>query len=229
MAGVLIVEDDRLVANAIARVVRNTPRHELIGRAVLIARTAAMARTILRREDVHLVAAIVDVKLPDGDGLDLIAEFRDRLEDVSVLVLTGHHAQAELSQRAFLLDALFVAKPADTSILRRFILKATTRRRGGVDATVERWIRRYQLTTRQAQLVASAVAGDTPEVFRAQAGDMSRDRYKELVGELLAKTRKRNIDEIVIAVHREALGSAKASERRHLELVPNVGPRTTHP
>ncbi|MCC7540573.1 MAG: response regulator [Deltaproteobacteria bacterium] len=213
MAGFLIVEDDRLTAGAIARVVRNTPRHELIGRAVLVAHTAAQARTILLRRDVRLAAAIFDVKLPDGDGLELIAEFRDRLDGVPVLVLTGHHAQAEFSQKAFLLDAAFVAKPADTSILRRFILKATTRCiAGNIDPMVHRWIRRYQLTTRQAQLLASAVAGDLPETFRAQAGDMSRDRYKELVGEFLDKCHRRSVEEAVNALLREAVtGGAPAA------------------
>ena len=77
---------------------------------------------------------------------------------------------------------------------------------------VHRWIRRYQLTTRQAQLLASAVAGDLPETFRAQAGDMSRDRYKELVGEFLDKCHRRSVEEAVNALLREAVtGGAPAA------------------
>ncbi|MCC7540572.1 MAG: response regulator [Deltaproteobacteria bacterium] len=229
MAGVLIVEDDRLAGNAIARLVRKTPRHDGIGRGVLVARNAATARDILRRSDIVLLAAIFDVKLPDGDGLAVIAEFAERLEGVPVLVLTGHHDEAALSQRAFLLGASFVAKPVDPAIVRRFILGATTRRlvaERQVRGVVESWIRRYRLTPRQAQLLGSAVAGETPDAFRAATG-ISPDRYKELVGELLARCHRRHLDDVALAVHREALGTPrKTSDRPALAA---VGARTTHP
>lgn len=54
---------------------------------VLQATSCAEARRIIARENVALM--IVDVRLPDGDGTQLIAELKDRHPDASAMVITG--------------------------------------------------------------------------------------------------------------------------------------------
>ena len=54
---------------------------------VLQATSCAEARRIMARESVSLM--IVDVRLPDGDGTQLIAELKDKHPDASAMVITG--------------------------------------------------------------------------------------------------------------------------------------------
>ena len=79
MAYILIVEDEELIARSSSAYLA-TRGHE-----TLVAPTLAAARKVLRQGDVDLM--VLDVVLPDGNGLDLLAE-----KDVAlpVIVMTGH-------------------------------------------------------------------------------------------------------------------------------------------
>jgi DNA-binding NtrC family response regulator len=55
--------------------------------------------------------AILDVHLPDGDGLDLLGEIRHKRPDMPVIILTGMGFQEDLLQKAKELGAKgFVSK-----------------------------------------------------------------------------------------------------------------------
>ncbi|MFN2238380.1 MAG: sigma-54-dependent transcriptional regulator [Thermoanaerobaculia bacterium] len=57
--------------------------------------------------------AIVDLKLPDGSGMDLLKRFKDTYPDVSVIILTGH-ATVDSAVKALKVGAEdFVTKPVD--------------------------------------------------------------------------------------------------------------------
>jgi len=75
----LIVDDEIDFADALAVFLR----HE--GYAVATAYTLADARAAIRTQTPQLV--VLDVRLPDGSGLDLLAELR--LPRPAVIVLTG--------------------------------------------------------------------------------------------------------------------------------------------
>jgi CheY-like chemotaxis protein len=77
---VLIVEDEQAVRLALARALGS------LGYAVHEARLGADARVIAREHHIDLV--ITDVVLPDGDGLDLLAELAQR--PTRALVVTGY-------------------------------------------------------------------------------------------------------------------------------------------
>jgi DNA-binding response OmpR family regulator len=88
---VLIVEDEPRIANFLAKGLRRQ------GYDVACAPngTEALAATIAGSEPVDLV--VLDLGLPDIDGLDVLRTLRDRGSMVPVIVLT---ARTEVSDRA---------------------------------------------------------------------------------------------------------------------------------
>ena len=67
---------------------------------------------------------LTDMRLPDGDGLDLVEWIQSEAPDVPVAVITAH-GSVELAVRALKLGAFdFVAKPLDLNDLRRLVTAA---------------------------------------------------------------------------------------------------------
>ena len=99
---VLVVDDDQLLGDAISSAL------ESLGHRVRLARTAATGRELARETDPDVV--VVDLGLPDADGLELLGEIRDQ-SAVPVLVLTG---STDPARRVEALDAGaddFLGKP----------------------------------------------------------------------------------------------------------------------
>lgn len=111
-APVLIVEDLLPLASMFIRLIdRRAPaRH---------AGTAADAR-IEFQTAIELSAAIVDVSLPDGSGLDVLEAFRPRHPRVPVLVVTGSIDRV-LVNRAQLLGTEFACKPEELEGMKAFL------------------------------------------------------------------------------------------------------------
>ncbi|HWP64674.1 MAG TPA: response regulator transcription factor [Candidatus Limnocylindria bacterium] len=80
--GVLLVEDDTVTRARLARVIAAHDRLALVGEAG----SAADARALVGR--VHPEVLLTDLGLPDGSGIDLIREARQRWPDVLPLVIT---------------------------------------------------------------------------------------------------------------------------------------------
>ena len=81
---------------------------------------AARAKLNERRFDLCLT----DMRLPDGDGLDLVAWIQQQHADVPVAVITAH-GNVESAVRALKLGAFdFVSKPLDLGMLRKLVAKA---------------------------------------------------------------------------------------------------------
>lgn len=81
---VLIVEDDVGIATGLAATLR------VSGYAVDVATTLALAMTALRMEPFDLV--LLDLGLPDGDGLDWLRQVRRSGSVVPVLIMTARDA-----------------------------------------------------------------------------------------------------------------------------------------
>jgi DNA-binding NarL/FixJ family response regulator len=82
LKNLLIVEDDELLLEALVEETRSsTPDWNVRGAASL-----AEARAFIGRQPVD--AALVDLGLPDGNGIDLIRETRRRHPDCEILVIT---------------------------------------------------------------------------------------------------------------------------------------------
>src|SRR6202790_98430 len=67
---------------------------------------------------------LTDMRLPDGDGLDLVGWIQQERPDVPVAVITAH-GNVESAVRALQLGAFdFVSKPLDLGVLRKLVAKA---------------------------------------------------------------------------------------------------------
>jgi two-component system, NtrC family, response regulator PilR len=93
-----------------------------LSRMNLHARTAAdvtSARRMLKSEKFDL--CLTDMRLPDGDGLDLVAWIQQNRADLPVAVITAH-GNVESAVRALKLGAFdFVSKPLDLGVLRKLV------------------------------------------------------------------------------------------------------------
>jgi two-component system response regulator PilR (NtrC family) len=93
-----------------------------LGRMSLRTRTASdlsSARRLLKAERFDL--CLTDMRLPDGDGLDLVAWIQEHRAAVPVAVITAH-GNVESAVRALKLGAFdFVSKPLDLGVLRKLV------------------------------------------------------------------------------------------------------------
>jgi two-component system response regulator PilR (NtrC family) len=104
-----------------------------LGRMNLKTRTApdlGSARRLLKSERFDL--CLTDMRLPDGDGLDLVGWIQENRATVPVAVITAH-GNVESAVRALKLGAFdFVSKPLDLGVLRKLVGSAI-RLRAGID------------------------------------------------------------------------------------------------
>ncbi len=86
--GVLIVDDHPVVLTGLAALIASDSGLSVVGTA----RSCAAARDL--PEDVVPDVAVLDLQLPDGDGIALGAELKQRWPGMRVLILTMHAAEA---------------------------------------------------------------------------------------------------------------------------------------
>jgi two-component system response regulator PilR (NtrC family) len=85
----------------------------------LTAADLGAARKLLKSE--HCDLCLTDMRLPDGDGLDLVAWIQDNRPNLPVAVITAH-GNVESAVRALKLGAFdFVSKPLDLGALRKLV------------------------------------------------------------------------------------------------------------
>ncbi len=93
-----------------------------LSRMSLESRTAAdvaSARRLLKGQ--HFDLCLTDMRLPDGDGLELVDWIQEHRPEVPVAVITAH-GNVESAVRALKLGAFdFVSKPLDLGILRKLV------------------------------------------------------------------------------------------------------------
>jgi len=130
MTAILLVEDDRMLGRALTAALGQE------GWRVVHCEDAAGARLAL--VDHGFVAVLLDLGLPDGSGLDVLAAMRSRYDPTPVLIIT---ARDQLSDRVRGLDAGaddYIVKPfqRDEMLAR---LRAVMRRSRGAVTPVLRW------------------------------------------------------------------------------------------
>jgi two-component system response regulator PilR (NtrC family) len=80
---------------------------------------ASTARRLLKNEQFDL--CLTDMRLPDGDGLELVAWIQENRSNLPVAVITAH-GNVESAVRALKLGAFdFVSKPLDLGVLRKLV------------------------------------------------------------------------------------------------------------
>lgn len=195
---VLIVEDQPAMARALA---------DYVGAlvSVRVATTVRAATEILDSCE-SIAAAIVDVSLPDGNGLDLIAAIRPRWPLLPVLVLTGRDAWDDVN-RAFTLSARYVRKTRDAGALARlvtsFVIAALPDAERALQV-VDDFCERFELSDRQRDVVRLYIQG-CPRDALAEAMSVSENTIKSHVRETLRKCQATSLDALCRQILQEAL------------------------
>jgi DNA-binding NarL/FixJ family response regulator len=148
----LIAEDDELVGRILVRTLSEHGPTELVT-------TVEEARSALKTKSFS--AVVVDVGLPDGDGLELITDARSHDPSVAALVVSGGVDERRLAE-AHHLGAHYLLKPVDTRELNLFAVRTRAKlqqRDTKIAAVVARWALEYDLSPAEAEVLALAAEG----------------------------------------------------------------------
>jgi two-component system response regulator PilR (NtrC family) len=165
-----------------------------LSRMNLQARTAAdvgTARRLLKAEKFDL--CLTDMRLPDGDGLDLVAWIQQNRADLPVAVITAH-GNVESAVRALKLGAFdFVSKPLDLGVLRKLVGSAIKLgARGGSERTSvtfrgPRLLGHSEIMEQLREMIARVARSQAPVHIYGESGT-----GKELVARLIHESGARN-------------------------------------
>src|SRR5918992_135585 len=114
---VLIIDDDRDTADFLKLLVE--PRGDL----ARTASDAAQAREILRSWRPEVV--LMDLMLPDADGIDLLKDFKEASPDTQVIMVTGYGSVPKAVEAMKSGAFSFIEKPVDADVLLVMLDKAT--------------------------------------------------------------------------------------------------------
>ena len=109
---ILVVDDEPKMARVLELMLKS------MGHAVLTAGNGVQALALFGRNAVDLI--ITDLRMPEMDGMELLARLREQGSDVPVMVITAHgtvetaitamkHGACDYILRPFDLDALMLA------------------------------------------------------------------------------------------------------------------------
>ena len=144
MATVLIIDDDKLICDWIESVVTR------LGHRSVSAQLLREGLKILQSESFDVV--FVDVRLPDGSGLESMLEIKSTVSSPEIIVITGlgHPDEAELAIKSGAWD--YLEKPASFDAIKLPLLRAleyrSERRLGNTAAALKR----------------DGIIGDSPEI-----------------------------------------------------------------
>lgn len=79
---ILVVDDEESIRRLAEKEIGNA------GRTVQTAGTAREAFELVQAHPFDVI--LLDIRLPDGDGLELLARFREAIPDIEVILITGH-------------------------------------------------------------------------------------------------------------------------------------------
>jgi len=121
---ILLVEDEPANRALVRAIIARTDRPELRGIVLHEAASIAEARSVLARHPVDIV--LVDVRLPDGNGLDLATELRahpDAAGPAKIVIVSASVLPAERTSALATGADAFLAKPFDPSDLVELVVR----------------------------------------------------------------------------------------------------------
>jgi DNA-binding NarL/FixJ family response regulator len=109
---ILVVDDHVLIRDALREILR-----ELKNDAVVL-ETSDCRRTIrLVEENPDLDLILLDLTLPDGSGLSMLAKLRKRHPSVGIVVLSAYHDQLNVAKALELGAVGFIPKSAERAVM----------------------------------------------------------------------------------------------------------------
>lgn len=162
----------------------------------VMAADLAAARALLRTQPVDL--CLTDMKLPDGNGLDLVSHIQQHLAQVPVAVITAH-GNVESAVQALKNGAFdFVSKPVDLNALRTLVttaLKLRERRAGMEGRGGTRLLGKSHAIEQVRGMIAKVARSQAPVHISGESGT-----GKELVARLIHENGAR-ADKSFVAVN----------------------------
>ena len=104
---ILVVDDERKIANALAE------RLALRGFDATPAYDGTSSLSMLRRD--HFDGIILDLRLPDIDGIDILRQVKEEFPDMTVVILSGHATEQDFETCLRMGARACFQKPADIS------------------------------------------------------------------------------------------------------------------
>jgi two-component system, NarL family, response regulator DevR len=193
----LVVEDEAGVRRMLGRGLAVHGQVETVG-------TCAAARMSLRARQYD--ALVIDVNLPDGSGLDLVAFATERSPNILILVLTGS-TDHEVIGRAHQIGARYLLKPFDAAHLATLADEVRARQVSGerrIRLTLERWKKDLDLSRIEVELLELGARGLTRDKF-AQQRRVQPDTIRKQIQTLLQKTGDDTFEGAVNSLLREAV------------------------
>jgi DNA-binding NarL/FixJ family response regulator len=194
---VMVVDDHALVRAAIRQAIEG-PGIAVAAEAATAAETLELAPRV--RPDVVLL----DLSLPDGDGLQLLRELRDRVPDTQVVILTVSGSSRDIHEAVRCGAAGYLTKDLDPPALSRAIdgirygqlAMSRTIAAEAMRELREDWIRAghgsdEQLSFREREVLRLMADGLTDRAIAARLG-ISRRTAEAHVGHILHKLGARN-------------------------------------
>ena len=154
----------------------------------------ATAAEAIKLIDDRLVAAIVDIVLPDASGIKVIEKIRDSMPHLPVLVFSGKLTD-DVVNRTYELGAELVAKNGSYERLKSFLERALRAQDGEDERIVAACTdiaRKWCLTVQQTRLLVLAAKGVRPGDIPA-AMDISHNTFKTHERGLLRKSGSDNL------------------------------------
>ena len=113
-ARILVVDDEPGIIRAVERV---------LGGAHQVSGTSSSRTALLLAEQIRPELAILDIRMPDLDGFELMSRLKESLPDLDVILMTGSIDDLdEKLVRALRSPAFyFIQKPFDREVLRTLV------------------------------------------------------------------------------------------------------------
>lgn len=178
----VVVEDHPLVVDGLRAALAPHPEVEVVG----VAGTLADGRALVK--DVACDVVLLDLRLPDGSGIELLREARDRPDGPAYLVLSSFTSPEYTSTAVALGAAGFLLKTAPTEEVLAAVAAIAD---GGLAFTpdqlrVSRNAAWGPLTAREHEVLAGVVHGRSNDEIGMDLG-LSKKSVEAYISRLLAR------------------------------------------
>ena len=195
---VILVDDEHLIRSALATMLSLEEDLEVLGEAATVAEGLRLART--EQPEV----AVLDLQLPDGDGLDLCARIAEASPATRCLVLTSH-ARPGYLKRALAQGVLgFLPKTTSADQLARAVRSVAAGRRAIDPELAAETISSGDspLTPRESDVLEYAADGAAVEQI-ARRAHLAEGTVRNYLSSAQAKLQAANRHEAVAIARRQ--------------------------
>lgn len=208
---IMIVEDDPMVMEVNKGFVEATGGFEIVG----LARSGSEALDLMSKVEPHLI--ILDIFLPDLDGLQTLAEIRKRNDPVDIILVTAAR-DSETVQKVFRYGAIdYIMKPFRFERFKSALESYRTLRQ----ALTKDLLDQEELDRHLNAKKPSPPEKETTDPVQTQAyipKGLNELTLKQVLLFLLKQTQALSAEEVA-----EGVGLARVTARRYLDFLEKVG------